>query len=532
MLCPYCLKEGNLEKIQEGGQIYYRCPDHPEPRIPVTYGENNKFPRDVISAIGFKGHGKSLYFTALFASFNNLPKMWPGFFTLAIDDTSLETVDRNVNRFKNGELPPQTPSNFPLPTIVQFSKIPSRFKDRFLIFFDTGGENFENASRLVQNAYFVKRSQTVIFFISLDNINYDPHEMHKLLNTYIQGLRQVDGNPRDQHLLVVLTKGDLITKKFESRLSEIKTYLDAGNVKYLQPTDIQTQITEMKEISKHLKTFLKEDLGALNFLNLGEHNFRSFEVCVVTSWGSDPTEGYKPEPKRIFDPILWVMNNSIGWEAFCFCVKKKAGIFADNSIQNLKTRASEPGAIKKVVTYSVIALLFAAIIYFVFFSPQSINAYVPAFASPLTLIQIPGLTKNTVPATSTITPDAASYSSSVASSKTIDLQNYGSSSFEPVKQTAPLTVDMTIFPTMIKHVKTAFTGPNDQVEKDYHITFPDPKAQVTIVIKKKNDGTVLQSETFSHFGAAEESRQLKIYSNGPYYIEVNGNGVKLDIATS
>jgi len=390
MLCPYCLYEGNFEKIEEGGQIYYRCPEHPEPRIPVTYGENNKFPRDVISAVGFKSHGKSLYFTALFASLNSLPMLWQKFYTLAIDDQSLETINKNIQRFHDGELPDETPNAFPVPTIMQFSNLPPRFnKNRFLIFFDTGGESFKNAAELVKFAHFVKRSQTVIFFISLDDINYDPHEMNRLLNIYMQGLRDVNGNPSDQHLLVVLSKGDLIVKKFESRMGEIKDYLEKGNVKNLQPIDIQTQITEMKENSKRLKTFIQNDLGASNFLNLGEHNFRSFEFCIVTSWGTPPKEGFKPEPKRIFDPILWVINNSIGWEAFCFNVKKKSCNFVDTSFQNLKTRASEPGVVKKVVSYGIISLILAAGFYFIFFSPNTITNFLPVIAAPLATLHIP-----------------------------------------------------------------------------------------------------------------------------------------------
>jgi hypothetical protein len=319
MLCPFCLKENTITKVEDGGRSYYVCSEHAEPRIPVTYGENYKIPRDVISAIGFRGHGKTAYFASLFSSLNDLALVWPNFSTFPIDEKSLDTVHDNVKLLNGGNLPRNTPKNFPIPTIVQFSDMP-KFKDRFLIFYDTGGENFERASNLIGNANFVKRSKTAIFFMSLPDLEYDTQQMHHLLSVYIQGLKDLGGNPKEQNLLVVLTKGDLLAPKLEKH-NEIWNYLVNGDTKNLQYANLNSQLAEMKKISKSLKAFIREDIGAAGFLNLGEKNFRAVDICIISALGAAPKGDQldiSVNPKRIFDPILWVMNNSTGWFPFFF----------------------------------------------------------------------------------------------------------------------------------------------------------------------------------------------------------------------
>jgi len=313
MLCPFCLKENTITKVEEGGRKKYVCSEHPEPTIPIIYAEKDKIPRDLISAIGFRGHGKSAYFTSLFASLDSLShrNIWPCFSYNPANEQSLDIVYTNVRAFNDGKLPPATPVNFPIPTIVEFSDMP-KFKDRFLIFYDTGGENFERASRLIKNAEFVKKSQTAIFFISLNDINYNPQEMHRLLSVYIQGLRDIGGNTKEQQLLVVLTKGDLLSEKLK-KYPAIWEYLVKGNVKNTQYSNIRSQLSVMKKVSKLLKDFLEDDIGAGNFIQLGRKNFNNIEFCIISALGSAP-EGDQLDinatPKRIFDPIIWVMNNS------------------------------------------------------------------------------------------------------------------------------------------------------------------------------------------------------------------------------
>jgi hypothetical protein len=390
MLCPFCLKENTIKKIEEGGRSYYICSECPQNVIPITYAENEKIPRDVISAIGFKQHGKSAYFASLFSSLDALasPNVWPDFFTFPANEQAMDVVNNNVRLLKKGELPQTTPKQFPLPTIVQFSNMP-KFKKRFLIFYDTGGENFERASSLIDNAKFITRSQTATFFISLHDLEYNPQEMARLLNAYIIGLKDLGGNPKQQHLLVVLTKGDLLASKLELH-KQIWDYLVNGDVKNIRYSNINSQMTEMKKISKLLKDFLIEDIGATIFLNLAKENFSNVEICIISALGASP-KGRQLDisvtPKRIFDPILWVMNNSTGWFAFFFRLK----VSLSNLIKKAQTstkkesQAPLPPVIRKPINYRSVAkygagaLILALVILFLYYPGVFPALSLPAF---------------------------------------------------------------------------------------------------------------------------------------------------------
>jgi len=415
MLCPFCLKENTISKIEEGGRSYYVCSEHPEPKIPIIYGENDKIPRDVISAIGFRGHGKSAYFASLFSSLDSLARIWPNFSTFPIDEKSLDTVHDNVKLLKGGKLPSATPMNFPIPTIVQFSDMP-KFKDRFLIFYDTSGESFERATRLVNNANFVKRSQTAIFFMSLQDIDYDSIEMSRLLSVYIMGLKELGGNPKEQNLLVVLTKGDLLAPKLESH-KKIWDYLVNGDVENTQYSNIKLQISDMREISQLLKDFLKNDIGATNFIALGEKNFRSVEICIISALGAAPKGDQldiSATPKRIFDPILWVMNNSTGILPFFFNLKKSLHTHKkdvpkpNNGLKPLPSPIKRSDNFRKIAKYGVIGLVLILAILVI-----SHPSIIPNFSFP-ELNLIPPLTTTT-----TATPVAES------DAKDLAIRTYG-----------------------------------------------------------------------------------------------------------
>lgn len=395
MLCPFCLKENTIKKIDDRGRPYYICSEHPEPRIPIIYAENEKIPREIISAIGFRGNGKSAYFASLFTNLDALanPNIWPRFSYNPVDDHGLTIVHQNMKLLKKGILPQATPKNFPIPTIVQFSDMP-KFKDRFLIFYDTSGESFEKASDLGTYANFVTRSQTAIFFMSLHDLEYNPQEMLRLLHVYMIGLKELGGNPKQQHLLIVLTKGDLLALKLKTH-PEIWDYLVNGDVKSLRYADISAQMSEMKKISKLLKDFLRKDIAATGFLSLGEKNFLSVEICITSALGSAPKGDQldiSSTPKRVFDPILWVMNNSTGWRSFFFRLINTSHIFVKKQIKPFKRRISPPNEtvtkekqidFRKVVKYSAVSLLLIIAIYTIFFSGIQFQNYLPQIAPTL-----------------------------------------------------------------------------------------------------------------------------------------------------
>lgn len=315
MICPYCLENKTIAARKDKNEkSYYSC-SACNSIIPREYAENTAIPKEVISAVGFRGHGKTINFSSLFYSVDELASIWPGFYSFAIDEKSLETLRNNINKLKKGELPPPSPTSFPTPTIVRFSNIPG-LGDRFFLFYDTSGEAYTNASRLITNAPFVKRSKVVIFLISLKDLDYDSSKMNDLLSVYIQGLTELEGNPQDQHLLVVFSKGDVLNPIMDenSRWKEIREYLTNGGLKSLENIKIRNYIAGMKKVSNILKDFARIDLQAAQFLNFAKNRFKTVEFSIISSLGANPVESrlqVEITPKRIFDPLLWVTYRSL-----------------------------------------------------------------------------------------------------------------------------------------------------------------------------------------------------------------------------
>ncbi|NIM13845.1 MAG: hypothetical protein GTO45_17515 [Candidatus Aminicenantes bacterium] len=312
-ICPYCLEQKTIAARKDKDEkSHYSC-SACNSRIPRGYAENTKTPIEVVSAVGFRGHGKTIYFSSLFYSRDILASIWPDFYTLPADEETLKTIKKNITELEKEDLPPRTPISFPKPTIVEFCNIPG-LGNRFFIFYDTGGETYETPSDLGQYALFVKRSQTVIFLISLEDLVHEEIDMYDLLQVYVLGLNdKLEGNTKNQHLIVVFCKGDILEPRLR-RWEEIWEYLINGRLESMKNISIGNYIDGMKRISGLLKDFTKTELKENQFINCAKNRFKSYDFSIVSSLGSNPIENRlrtKINPKRIFDPLLWIIYKSL-----------------------------------------------------------------------------------------------------------------------------------------------------------------------------------------------------------------------------
>jgi hypothetical protein len=314
IVCPYCLAEDTIDKKKDKkGKNYYACSEC-NSTITREYVENTSASVEVVSAVGFRGHGKTLYFSSLFHSLDKLATIWPGFYSFATDEKSLDTIKENISKLKRGDLPPPNPASFPIPTNVRFSNMPS-LGNKFFLFYDTGGEAYTRASKLIKYAGFVRRSNTVIFLVCLEDIDYNGLKMHELLSIYTQGMIELGGNPKDQHLLVVFSKGDLLGPRL-TRWKQIRNYLAGGRMENLKNIRMSNYIMGMKIVSARLRRFAKKELNATQFINFAQDRFKSVDFSIISSLGAKPVENrlqVEMNPKRIFDPLLWVSFKSLGW---------------------------------------------------------------------------------------------------------------------------------------------------------------------------------------------------------------------------
>ena len=329
MVCPFCLKTKiafNKNKPVGGGTSVHTCPHCGEP-VPGLYVRDYRSYRPVVvNAVGFRQHGKTLYFGALFYVLKklSLAEHWPDFFTLGLNEDSLNTVYENVAMLEKGILPDSTPKNFPRPTMLRVHGIPLH-PDRTLLFFDTGGECFERPSQLVRFAGFVRRARTVLFLVSLPDMDDPAKEMHKLLNTYVVGMGELGGVTREQNLVVVYTKADALIKYLDG-WEFLTDYLTHGSLEELADQD--HYVRRLHTASERLKKFTRDRLQAAEFLNAARVNFKAVKYTMISALGAKPDGNRLPVeivPRRVLDPLLWMMEKSVPkWKQLWHLVSNKS----------------------------------------------------------------------------------------------------------------------------------------------------------------------------------------------------------------
>lgn len=310
MLCPNCLQdvEFKRENSATGGSPVYLCQNQDcRQSVPALYVRDyHDYPPVVVNAIGFRGHGKSVYFASLFYTLRkqDLGRFWPRFHTLSLNEESLKTVDENVKYLQAGDLPHATAKNFPKPTLVRVHGVPYHQNCTWLCY-DTAGECFERPTQLVQFAGFVKRARTILFFVSLPDLQDSPMEMHNLLNVYVAGMAELGGQTREQNLVVVYTKADEVVQMDQA----VETYLRNGAVDGL--AGLQPYKEELWLVSERLRGLTRSRLRANEFLNAADAHFANVQFCIASALGAKPAGkrlSTAVAPRRVLDPILWLME--------------------------------------------------------------------------------------------------------------------------------------------------------------------------------------------------------------------------------
>ncbi len=325
MLCPFHLGEVGFRKsTRMAGKgnspmsvVAYRCPDDDcGEDVPALYVRDfPRYPPVVVSAVGFTRHGKTVYLASLFHAMRTAAQTWEDFFYLALNEQSLETVKDNLKMLEEGKLPPSTPKNFPKPTLLRIEGVPCA-RNCTWVCYDTGGECFDRASQLVQYAGFVARAKCVLFLLSLPDLppGRTGQEAHYLLNTYIIGMSQLQASTRRQHLAVVLTKGDAVDL---SDIPEVDEYLRTGTTDDIWRSR-RVYLRRMSRASKQLEEWLIRRHHAAQFVNAARQSFASVCYTIISALGTAPIDGRLAtavQPRRVFDPILWLMHKSLrrGW---------------------------------------------------------------------------------------------------------------------------------------------------------------------------------------------------------------------------
>ncbi len=238
--CPYCLKETTASLEVKGNNTLYLCGDC-KATIHRDYIEKNAY-KNRIGLVGFTGHGKTVYLTALFYLLKYLGRVgiWGDFTWQTLDNNTHEIMFNHVKKFEmESKLPDSTPENFPHPALIKFEDIPL-FSRQFLSFYDTAGRVFKETDKITDMGRFVAYSDVVFFIISIKDCgNSVADSMEEFLNIYLDAVhnRLRVALKESQHLIIVLTKADDI--QLPQNLSD---FLNSGSYRWYT-----------KRIKKHVK---------------------------------------------------------------------------------------------------------------------------------------------------------------------------------------------------------------------------------------------------------------------------------------
>lgn len=316
--CPSCLAEADEKELKSRN---YVCPEPgcqrpiPPPYV-ADYGQHRPV---IVSAVGLRGHGKTVYFASIFRTLYLLTECWPEFYHTPLDDAALHKVREEAERLDGGELPvptPFNPNNPPEPVLIRVTGIPL-YPRCTLLFYDVSGESFTaEMHKLAGYVPFLQQARTVLFLVSLPDLSSRPAmDMEGLLSRYVGGMRHQRVNTRKQHLVVTYTKADQMS--FDPRWQDLEAYLRQGLGDGLE--DPEGYRKKMVWVSDRLREYTRVELKAHHFLATAAGNFASVHFSIVSALGARPETGadgkqrfieVAPVPCRIMDPLLWIVENS------------------------------------------------------------------------------------------------------------------------------------------------------------------------------------------------------------------------------
>ncbi len=312
MICPNCLSRDSINFEHE--KNLHRCTSCKE-EVPKYYIKlmNEAVKELILGAVGYTGHGKTVYMAVLFKMLKRVTAVWNRGYYNAVNRESLKKIYADISELERGHLPEATPKVFPKPVIMEMAQIP-RYDRKCLILYDTSGEVFKDPEDISEHGKFVLKSPVALFLVSLPNLiqKYEdrwPEQLDHLLNAYILGATAMNTDLTKQSLVVAFSKGD-----------ELVPYLDQDIVEYLQTGDIdrygqdtEDYLHDMEEISERLEEWLRKK-NCISFLGCAEDKFKVAKFCIFSSLGA-AAQGNNlasrledQDPKRVLDPLLWALE--------------------------------------------------------------------------------------------------------------------------------------------------------------------------------------------------------------------------------
>jgi len=301
------------------GKLQIFCPVHPDKEIPKEYLQLQSFP---IAILGAKASGKSIYIGVLVQEISGKMAL-PFSCSLRFDNkiACAETYDQNYYQplYRDGQTVMATQAGVEIHALIFPLDFWNIHKKSTLTIFDTAGDNLNNVdSMLLLNGYIsfvhgiillidplqilVIRDQLVAKgFTDLPEQNTDTAT---ILDTVIQTIRRgrTQSDQISTPLALVLTKIDVLEEydilPADSCLRTESEHLQYG--RFVNPDFERTH----SEIETLINTWMQ---GALmSYVRQFKH-YAFFGVSALGANPSGTTLGGKVNPRRVLDPLLWLL---------------------------------------------------------------------------------------------------------------------------------------------------------------------------------------------------------------------------------
>ncbi len=340
--CPFCLKRHDFSTT-------LICPET-DYKIPKEFLEHESL---WLVTVGFSGHGKTVYLTALTLALQEIGAVLEDVTMDYLDAETKDEVRRMRYDVMEGDMPPPTPReelNRPL-LMLKLAKLPG-IGTRNVVIFDVAGELFTRFDEIHKYIAALKHVKTIWFFISLTDL-YNPKSldtMADLFGTYRKGMDRLDASLKGRNMIVVYTKAD--TRNFGP---EIDVYLQNDplaeltnrNAERLPTTDDfdwKTYAEDIKNISQKLRVYTETQLrGGRQFISSAKNEGMRVEFCVTSALGTNPDRDTNKMLEdstrfRVVDPFIWtvLLESEIGSVRGAETTKGHVTLILDSSTESGK----------------------------------------------------------------------------------------------------------------------------------------------------------------------------------------------------
>lgn len=339
ILCPFCMHEHD-ESVKF-------CPNkkHPETgqdlEIPPGYISYVKAGIPVIPmlTIGYRGHGKTCFLSSVFWELRhgNISNQWDSFLSRGLNHETLIRIRKHyIDVLASLKVPERTDEMFTVPLIMRFANIPieiksvvgqrqTAHKEFILIFYDIGGEAFNQDTTIAERLPILEKIHTLLFVISLpllvdqaeEDGSSEIEQMHTLLETIYNALDRF-GQRRRKNIVVCFTMAD----KMWSDPERYGPLAAKSSQAIPSEQEIPAYFVTLQKHSQQIKQHVKEKYAP--FHNLLKDFFNNIHFTSLSALGSQPVkytaeDGTEKErishglaPSHVLDPLLLMLQLESG----------------------------------------------------------------------------------------------------------------------------------------------------------------------------------------------------------------------------